>query len=36
MQGQWLLVLDHYLLIPLSDTFNQLKEDMCQRVGLVI
>ena len=35
MQGQWLLVLDHYLLIPLSHTFNQLKEDICQRVDLV-
>ena len=36
MQGHWLLVLDHYLLIPLSHTFNQLREDMCQRVGSVI
>ena len=30
MQGQWLLVLDHYLLIPLSHTFNQLKEDVSE------
>ena len=30
MQGQWLLVLDHYLLIPLSHIFSQLKEDTCQ------
>ena len=32
MQGQWPLVLDLCLLIHLSHTSNQLKEDMCQRV----
>ena len=32
MQGQWPLVLDLYILIHLSHTFNQLKEDICQRV----
>ena len=36
LQGQWQLVLDHYLPIPLSHIFNQLKEDLCQRVDLVI
>ena len=35
-QQQRLPELDHYLLIPLSHTFNQLKEDICQRVDLVI
>ena len=25
MQGQWLLLLDHYLLIPQSPTFNQIE-----------
>ena len=29
MQGLWLLVLGHYLPIPQSHTFNQLKEDLC-------
>ena len=28
--------IDHYLLIPLSNIFNQLKEDICQKVDLVI
>ena len=32
MQGQWPLVLGLCLLIHLPHTFNQLKEDMCQRV----
>ena len=36
MQDQWLPVLDHYLPIPLSHIFNQLREDICQRVDLVI
>ena len=35
MQGQWLQVLGHYLLIPQSPIFNQKKEDICQRVDLV-
>ena len=35
MQGQWPLVLGLCVLIHLSRTFNQLKEDMCQRVHLV-
>ena len=30
------MVLDHYLLIPLSHIFSQLREDMCQKVDLVI
>ena len=36
MQGQWLLVLDHYQLIPLSHIFSQLRGDICWKVDLVI
>ena len=36
MQDQWLPVLDHCLPIALSHIFNQLKEDICQMVDLVI
>ena len=34
MQGQWLLVQDHYLLIPLSHISNRLREAMCLRAQL--
>ena len=36
MQDQWLPVLDNCLLNPLSHIFNQLREDICQMVDLLI